>query len=103
MLQGGRFQGLPELLWGLEIQVVLGHLDGEETVTTRTGARPCRGAAPTTPGTGKLSRVLIIHSANIYWYHLSYQGSPFSSLQGQERAHCGFCFPEIVERLGTTS
>lgn len=67
LLQGGRFRGLPELLWGLEIQVVLGHLDGEERVTTRTGARPCRGAAPTTPGAGKPSRVLIIHSTNIYW------------------------------------
>lgn len=34
MLQGGRFQGLPALLWGLAIQEVPGHLDGEETATT---------------------------------------------------------------------
>lgn len=34
LLQEGRFRGLPELLWGLAIQEVPGHLDGEETVTT---------------------------------------------------------------------
>lgn len=31
-LQGALFQELPELLWDLVIQEVLGHLDGEEIV-----------------------------------------------------------------------
>ena len=35
-------------------------------------------------------------------YHLSYQGSPFSSLQSKQGAYWGFYSPEIVEGLGAT-
>lgn len=36
-LQGALFQELPELLWNLVIQEVLGHLDGEKIVNKLHG------------------------------------------------------------------
>lgn len=67
MLQGGRSRGLPELLWGLAIQEVPGHLDGEETVATSHRDTAVSGAPPITPGAGTPPRVVITPSTNIYW------------------------------------
>ena len=67
LLQGGRFRGLPELLWGLAVQEVPGHLEGEETVTTPHRDTAVSGAPPITPGAGTPPRAVIIPSTNIYW------------------------------------